>query len=167
MRGILGRHTLGCRSNRAALEDYLEGRLAAPARAVVEQHLHRCPRCRQALTEAQAAAALFALAAPACASPGPSFVPRVMARLAAAWQQQRREEQWQPMIQAARRLCWTAVAVAFVLSMLLVRMATLRPTPASAGDRLQLRALVADNTTGVSPAQDEAILLVASNDRTR
>lgn len=151
-----------CRAQEARLEDYLEGRLDGREKAVVENHLRSCARCKAALGSARRSLELLgALPAP-LASASPGFVTRVMAAVAGGRQ---RLESWRPVEVAAWRLCWVATAAVLLLAAALMKVQMSAP-PMPVTQQSQVQSLVSvplPQPVGT----DDTVLLVAREDDVR
>lgn len=154
------RRPSACPAFEDRLEDLLDARLDGSAAAEVESHARSCARCATALADARAGARWMGVYRAAQPAPGPFFVSRVMAVIRG---ERKREEEWQPVEVAAWRLCWIATALALLLTVFMLRLQMAAPTlPVQQN---QVQALV--NVPVPQPANDDSILLVASDDNAR
>lgn len=96
-------------------EDFLGGRLAADAAAVVSAHLERCASCREEVESARLAGVLLRAGFEPTAEPGGVFWTRVRARLREEEEKQRAGEFWPALEILARRLSLTSAAALLLL----------------------------------------------------
>jgi anti-sigma factor RsiW len=154
------KHRNACLALEARLEDFLDGRLDSREAADVESHTRSCARCAAALENARTGARLMGVYRAAQPTPSPFFVSRVMAAIRG---ERKQEEVWKPVETAAWRLCWIATALVLLLTVFMLRLQL--AGPALPVQQNQVQALV--NVPMPQPANDDSILLVASDDNAR
>jgi hypothetical protein len=118
-----------CDRLRESLEEIGDGE-ALPKE--LRKHVSECQDCEDAVGELMASRALLS-ALPRQAGPGPWFVPRVMAAIAARESELRRSvDTWVIVPKLARRLTWvSALALVLASTWLFGRPATTPSTPTS------------------------------------
>jgi anti-sigma factor RsiW len=146
----------------AELEELLEGRLDASARARVEAHLAACADCREELDAVRESLAVLRQGLEPAPEASPAFFTRLGARLREAEAERVVVDFWGALELLSRRMAWTAAMGLLVVgSFLAGRSWTAAPAEPQAA--AQVSELFSEPQRPVS--HDDVLLSLAANGR--